>query len=403
MLIALSNYQDISWISPSAVLDSFDANASHNILQLESIDQPIPVKKQEKYNIFRWALSGRDDLDINRRCYKLYYILSTSPTAQEADWKELCFLWSSDFRTHITETRFKSLLQRLEAFETRWSSLPISSSTPSLQQSEISIPKPTWSRENKWLTVSTNDIEVRFNCKRGLAIEHFIDRRVSCHPMFGTIHHGRFDDITWGADFYSGHVVFQSPGAHQITDLQPVDPSIVLSGSKLTITASIPTPLGEFVKIWTVNALSQTLHLTMRIDWPKASLGRFLFTPFTLFPDYFDSSSLSVSAKNGGTQPESISFGERSFDHGKAVSYLVSSQHGFGLTDGTFRIGDKSKYLCLEFDPSECPFLGQLKHHNVDDSCFTRVTLTARELDDTAKYTGLFFNASFNFFSSCNP
>ena len=68
-----------------------------NRLHLESPEQPVPVKKQGKYNITRWAVTGRDDLGINTACWRLYEALKADPKVCDDDWRELCFLWGSDF------------------------------------------------------------------------------------------------------------------------------------------------------------------------------------------------------------------------------------------------------------------------------------------------------------------
>ena len=79
-------------------------------MQLESAACPVPVKKQRKYNLARWAVTGRDNIAINAACERIYRgMLATS--ADDADWKELCYLWASDFRTHMTEKRWTDLLR----------------------------------------------------------------------------------------------------------------------------------------------------------------------------------------------------------------------------------------------------------------------------------------------------
>ena len=74
-------------------------------LRLEIAACPVPVKKQRKYNLSRWAVTGRDDIAVNAACQRIYESLAAS-NAGSAAWKELCYLWSSDFRTHITESRW---------------------------------------------------------------------------------------------------------------------------------------------------------------------------------------------------------------------------------------------------------------------------------------------------------
>jgi len=40
--------------------------------------------------------------------------------------------------------------------------------------------------------------------------------------LCGTLPHGYYDDINWGADYYTGHLVLESPGYRRITDLKTV-------------------------------------------------------------------------------------------------------------------------------------------------------------------------------------
>lgn len=382
---ALSADQALSWISPSDVLQHSAGPHAGHPLRLESADQPIPVKKQDKYNVLRWALTGRDDLTINSRCHRLHQTLAASPHSTDADWQELCFLWSSDFRTHITSHRWEAYQQRLATFEARWPVVEAPIQFPPASASEEAAIPPHWSREGRWLTVNTEHVEVRFNCQRGLAVEHFIDRRLSTSPLFGTLHHGRFDDIAWGADYYSGHLVFQTPGSHQITDLQAVEPTVHIEGSCLVIAATITTPLGPIHKTWTFDAASHTLQLRIQLHWPEAGLGRLRLVPITLFPEAFDMKALQLQATNGGEIQETFYLSEKCIDHGKAVSFLVSAHQGLGLTDGIVSIQDKTKCVRLSFNPADSSYLGQIQHSPVDTTFISRLSLSAKELDDTAK------------------
>ena len=375
-----------SWISPTSVLSHTFPGHSYHILSLESDDQPIPVKKQNKYNILRWAVTGRNDLEINTRCHRLCQSILNSPFATDQDWQELCYLWSSDFRTHITARRWDAYEQRLAVFEKRWPThdLPVSIPAPtSYKSSTIS---PNWSRDGRWLIARTEYLEVIFNCSRGLSIDRFVDSRLCSKPLFGTLHHGHFDDIGWGADFYSGHLIFQSPGSHQITDLQPVDPSVHTQGNLLVLSTTIPTPLGPIYKSWTLNPENHSLELRVQFIWPEAGVGCLRLVPFTLFPDAFNTNTLHFSAANGGYKHELFRLQDQSFDHGKPVSFLVSAQHGLGLTDGTFLIGDETKSLRLCFNPSDSALFGQVQHQLINNIWFNRFILSAREVDDTAKH-----------------
>ena len=99
-------------IPPSEVLKGLNKKGGGNKIKLESAEQPIPVKKQEKYNINRWALTGRDDLAINTRCFQIFESLKKKK-ATASEWKKLCYFWASDFRTHITLKRWKKYQREL--------------------------------------------------------------------------------------------------------------------------------------------------------------------------------------------------------------------------------------------------------------------------------------------------
>ena len=279
LVLMLSNNSKFSWAAPSSILNFNSSAHSHNTLTLESINQPIPVKKQDKYNITRWALTGRDDLSINSTCHRIFQSLSSNILSSSSDWKELCYLWSSDFRTHITKKRWNNYIKRLGLFEAKWVNPP----HKSLDKDHAALTESTnlyYSRDGHLINVSTQNLNIIFNARRGLAVESFLDKRFASSPMFGTIHHGHFDDISWGADYYSGNIVFQSPGKHQITDLMLTQPDIYQNGSILTLRADIPTPLGPITKTWSVDAFANTLTLHIQLSWPEAGLGRLRIYPF---------------------------------------------------------------------------------------------------------------------------
>ena len=61
------------------------------------------------------------------------------------------------------------------------------------------------------------------NTKRGCSIEKYYDKRLSNSFLFGFVPQGFFDDISKGADFYTGHQVIEPLGKHKITDLFKTD------------------------------------------------------------------------------------------------------------------------------------------------------------------------------------
>jgi hypothetical protein len=128
-------------------------------LRLETAAVPIPVKKQRKYNLSRWAVTGRDDLFLNAACEKLYRALDTA-NADPAAWKELCWLWASDFRTHITAKRWAGLKQRLDAALRRF---PLAEVAPPPAPQGPAI-------EDRMIDIRTPGVAARLDRRRGLAL-----------------------------------------------------------------------------------------------------------------------------------------------------------------------------------------------------------------------------------------
>jgi len=393
---ALQANVDISLIRPSDALDFLDRPSAGNLLRLETVDQPIPVKKQNKYNILRWAVTGRNDLDINTRCERLTQTL-INENAPDEEWRELCYLWSSDFRTHITESRWEKYLERLARFEARWpfkgeSKLSCANLTPDqlidiAQSPRIGTAEIT--RQGRILDIFGERLKVQFNCQRGLALESFYDCQVSSKSLCGTLHHGFFDDIQLGADYYSGHLVFESPGHHKFTDLSPIEPLISEIDGKIKISMQVKTSLGTLEKSWFIDDQQGKVSLCTEFHSRDPILGSLRVGHITLNPEAFDASDLFYQSNNGGRDIEQFQIGNQNFDHGRSVSFLISANQAIGATNGVVEFGDKGKVLRIKFDRSKAALAGLVTHQKSKRSHFTRLALSAREVDDTSHKSSL--------------
>ncbi|HEY5084043.1 MAG TPA: hypothetical protein VII48_05955 [Rhizomicrobium sp.] len=355
-------------VRPSETLSLLSQPGAGRILSLESPECPVPVKKQRKYNLARWAVTGRDNLAINAACQRVYEgMLASNAT----DWKELCTLWASDFRTHVTEKRWNAYRVRLEAAEAKWSK-------PSPPR-----PEPRGDVvEDRYFEVKTPWLTATLDRRRGLALTrlHFKDHP---HPVLGGLPHGYFEDIALAADWYTGDSVFEAPGEHKLTDLEWCETRIAheADGSVLVF-GRIDTPKGPIQKCLRFSATGVEFDLTF--DWNDWGKGVLRLGHFTLLPDAFDHAALTLATCNGGGR-ESHKLAGRTIDHGAPVSFLVSSSHGFGMTEGWSEIGDGHVSLRIEVDRSNAPLLGMLTHKRSGEKLFCQIQLSALELDDTRK------------------
>ncbi len=412
---------------PCDVLDLLGAPGAGHELQLESPSQPIPVKKQDKYNVSRWAVTGRDDIGINTRCRRLYEQLRRDGSADPERWRELCELWASDFRTHITESRWQAFLARLARVEREW--LPavaarkiglsdepdglgdepdglgdepdglgdepdglgdepdglgdepdglgdeldgLSDGLDGTRDELESISGDLAAVEDgDILDLRRGALTLRLNLRRGMAIEAFGDSRVSELPLLGTLEHGYFPTIELGADFYSGHLVQESPLTHKVTDLERVRPAVgVDARGALCAQARIDTELGPIDKSIRLDAGGAGIELEWVLHWPELPLGSLRLGHVTLLPESFRAPTLWYATHNGGaelvthliagsrsdTGSESHPIAYPAFDHGAAVSALVSCRQGLGMTEGVVLLGDAQCTLRVEIDQScACP------------------------------------------------
>ncbi|PTN34153.1 glycoside hydrolase family 57 [Desulfonatronum sp. SC1] len=416
---------------PSSVLELMENSHAGNRLRLETAEQPVPVKKQEKYNLTRWAVTGAHDLRINTDCWRIFEALNKkeefSPRnprkdtekreEREQDWKELCYLWSSDFRTHITEKRLKNYLLRLEDFkekvlktddfsptehsgkhgnESGSRMLPASGPPTPVSgrqasgfghQHSASMPFRVFRGPNL-LEIESHHSKLQLNCRKGLAIHNLWFKELSSLPLVGTLPHGYFDDISMGADFFSGHLVLEMPGKPKVTDLTVVEPVVDESvPGRVSVHGTINTPLGTINKVIVVGTSEQggpIIRISYALSWQKMPIGSLRLGAVTLNPEAFDPETLFYATHNGGHDLEKFSLHGCEVNHGAPASFLVSASHGLGVTKGQVFLGDKDKQIRIHIDNAQCAAIGLLTHRKVKPDFFCRHAFSVMEMDETS-------------------
>jgi hypothetical protein len=387
-LSAVTAEAGINLIGPSHVLKLIEREGGGNLLQLESANCPVPVKKQRKYNLARWAVTGRDNTAVNAACERIYQGMLNRP---DANWKELCYLWASDFRTHLTERRWTDFCARLKAAESKYA-LPAAPAVP------VPAALPTTERH---LNIETHTISARLDRRRGLAIER-LRFEGDEHAVIGGIAHGTFEEIALQADWYTGNCVFEAAGEPKVTDLEWCEARIQKTESGDVIAhATIDTPKGQIEKQMLFSGTERRIDFDITFHWTEWGKGVLRLGHFTLLPhakvmdtdgaelNTFALDRLRLATTNGGGR-EYFSLHGRSIDHGAPVSFLVSSSHGLGMTEGWAEIGDDKTRLRIEVDRCTAPLLGMLTHRPAKRSdgsagLFCQLQLSAMELDDTRK------------------
>lgn len=347
-------------------------------VSLESPEQPIAVKKQEKYNLARWALTGRDSLNINTRCYKIYQTLMKNEAREEL-WKRLCYAWDSDFRTHITEERFSEYLCFLSALEVDagvqegpFVKSSAEGHAPDLDHHVFSIRLP-------WVTC-------RINVRRGLILESLVFPDISDKSLLGTLAHGYFDHVPFNADFYSGNTVIDVPGMERITDLESArEVRVMTNTNQVIVTGTVPLGGGFVEKRITFNSTNRTVSIEYDFAIEQSSPAVFHTGLLTFNPEAFDRATLFYASTNGGKDEEVFSLADAHKVRSDPTSLLVSSRNMLGNTKGVVRIGDQDLVVSITTDMSQCAALPLLSFDRVDQTYFLRTAFSLSEFDDTTR------------------
>lgn len=393
----LKEEEGIEWISPSAALKICqDLHGSRLPRRLTSTRQPIPVKKQAKYNISRWAVSGRDDLYLNTLCHRIYQGLMKSKSRDPELWERLCRLWASDLRTHIRPERWEEACAELSSL-CAILRLPLDyDAKPAADDRPLTLLEEFQSRaftiqgdpERIYLTIASENLRLVLNLRRGLTIQSLAFK---CHdfvPMVGTIPHGYFNSIELGADFYSAGVVMEQVTEHRrITDLEWVTPRIQEECGLLRVRAEIETECGVIVKEVTMTEKEEISFSVAFPGWERG-LGTLRAGTLTLLPQNLEG-PVYVETSNGGKLSEKFTLCCDAL-HTRPASTLVSSTTGLGGSSGSLLIGDQRRRLSVSWNPSLCAAFPMLHHQNCPPAALTRITFSLLELDETSRPGGTF-------------
>jgi hypothetical protein len=307
--------------------------------------------------------------------------------ASDQQWRTLCQLWSSDYRTHITEARWREYVSELAdfgAFGERRAVFNRAEDALRLHQGNRSVFE--LQQDNRFLIIKGPCGTLRLRLMRGLAIEG-LWMEGSDQSLIRTLPHGYFYDINWGADFYSGHLIAQIVGRPQVTDLEPVEPEIFFDPDNrfVDVEAHVSTLAGPLFKRVRFFANETRVEVRYRVDWLDGVQGSVRFGNVTINPAGFDRSSMFYAVHNGGPEMEHHSLANQDVDHMRAPSFLVSARAATGMTEGRFIIGDNKRRILLECPRDICAMPALVTCKGVDDLFFCRVAFSAREIDDTAK------------------
>lgn len=360
----------VSFASVASTLDEPPSALCGQPLRLEAVGQPVPVKKQEKYNLNRWAVTGRGDLELNTTCHARARDLLAAGDNSDASWRDLLFLWSSDLRTHLTADRWAEVAPRI--------------AMPHLAATE-GVPCAPRLAEDGDVLLQGTAARMALNPRRGLAARTIAFPRWGRGPALGTLAHGYFDDITLGADFYTGHVVVQRPGCAKQADLRAAAPQAFFTRDdhEGVRTEVIDGDL-HVRKEWIVDDTAPVVTLRGEVTLPARRAAEIHVAHVTVIPGILSAARLGYAVRNGGRAREVFRFRDGPVHHGEAYSTLITAKGGLGATDGELIIGDDERRIVFRHDPCLSALVPTVRFvPGRDGRYFLRVRYSAQEIDET--------------------
>ena len=471
----LEKNERIKLITPNQVINMFKPK---NEVKLESPEYPILTKKQDKYNVTRWAVCGRDNSKINTQCYKIFRnieqieclneLVSHTCKRSKIDtlWNRLTDLWSSDFRTHTTDEKYmrfrnsmgatiesvsemyKKLINQIpikddfilinpnnlewnEPFEFKLQFerglfnkdilILLDENEVATQQEETEFYRDGSIRATKIViipsikqkavaqgkiliknkpdtrnviinhteeSVKTPEVEIRLSSLRGASIKKLIFPKISDQHFMGELSHGYFDDVSYSADWYSGHTIIYDRSGKKYTDLSKTElfyPPLEKCPIRVPIKCRINLPIGTLYKTYFIYVDLPRIDLVYDFNLNAVLPLSFRLGITTINPKIFNIENLRYTTINGGYNPESFYLKGKELDQNRPVSQNVSTHHCLGATEGWVDISDNEKGMMINAKKSQYYSVPLIQYKEIKDSFFLRVYGSICEMDDTSE------------------
>jgi len=376
---------------PSSILRGVSSDTNKALKSITSAHHPIIVKKQPKYNINRWTLTGRGDQSLNRYTNVLGHNIHNSISKFKVNLDDILRLSSSDLRTHITDKRWLENTKSLNKF---------------LNDPSVRISRKKFFKKNndhkrisylarnnlqlefvddKYLAIKTDDFFLRLNIFKGGAIKELGFASHNFRSSIFSLQAGTFQDIEHGVDYFSSLLVaeFLLKRSKQ-TDLNYCKPFFNYYKDHVKIIFQQNLRFFDTQKIFTVPYDAEEISVEYRFRNIKPFVGYVRVGNFLL--NSSNSSKKFVETKLGTNSKEIFEL-KNFVDHERPVSTFISSNSGIPTTDGSTIISflPNGDGLQFKYDIHDSYAIPMIKYKKIGTKNLFRLIYSLREFDDTAK------------------
>jgi hypothetical protein len=350
-------------------------------ISISTSEYPVRTKKQDKYNVTRWAVTGRDSAKMNTQCHRLYEKVKKSGNKEL--WKNLCFLWGSDFRTNTTDEKYL-LFRNLMGYSLLTAERQTVSEKIERNRGDAVPFSVRHFHRGRYFVIETSYHRAVLIKNKGLALKELIFKGKSSQPLIGTVEHGYYEDISYGADFFSFHTLIATQKGEQITDLSSkVDVSYAFEDGFFKVRNLEPINL-PFVSIFKEYWFSETVKVVYKLYFKDLYPMSIRLGIITLIPESFEKETLFYRTHNGGKEEEIFYLEGKEVKLDMPVNYIVTARGCSGATEGSFTFGDRNKEITILTDKSQLYTVPLLRYEEFEDSFFFRISHTICERDEVA-------------------
>lgn len=362
------------------ILDSRQNKKIISSSEIDYLDNPVYVKKQKKYNLSRWALTGRDDLNINSRINKLVKDINLNVNIDSDFLKNIVSLFSSDLRTHIDEKRWNTFIKNLVKLENKYLKNKVNDIQENLIYEKLNKNYFEFKNRNYLLEVEPN---------KGLAIQKFAFKN---NPIqIGKLAFGYFKDIDYLADYYSGNYLIETNEIPRYSDLSAHSSEISDSDEWLHLRSQTQFNNAKIIKKYSLLKNSNMFLLNYDFSNLVRQFGfvrvcYLTFINYDQFQDFYISYPVDKKNSTKLINPKS------DFNHGMAISKKISSRTLIPAKCGVLNIHAESNIMEISWDNCKTATFPMAELTRIGEKSLFRIYFSLGESDETFREGGMYGN-----------
>lgn len=339
-----------------------------------SFENPILTKKQPKYNVVRWAVSGRNNYALNN--YSHIFANHEETQLNDATERQAIAalqLWASDLRTHITEKRWSDLTEQHPGVDSAALSRKSRAGFAEIERSGL---------RGSEISIENEKLQLRLDLRKGMTVSAAVCKCKSGAPLLGRLPFGALQGPLHSPDWYSGNFVHTPPGKPQDSDISFLPESARFSRDKLSLETKFSTTNFKLLKTISIDPEYAGYTTTFEFEWKHEPFGSLRAGFMTLIPDSWDWKSTHFGSHDGGFDETIWRVSDATFDMGAPVSSFVSARGLAGNTEGRFWVEDPNHRVEVELNESSRGAGLMLAVGSASSTLF-RSFFSIQEYDDT--------------------